>query len=334
MVQIRVSKKIEETDSEDARKQNMPLKRAALVRITNVILLLVGVMGTLGETVRLNPVADTTLFQTDPNNSLGGVNSLAVGTTAAGRLSRALIKFDLAGKIPPNATITSVTLIITALKAPTSGGRGSVIQLNRVLQDWGEGNQAGGPRGAPAKLNDATWNARFHPGVGWSKPGAAAPADFLATASAATSISGLGEYQFSSTTQLVSDVQSWLTKTAGNFGWILLSQSEGTPETARRIGAREHETAAPVLVVDYSLPKPAQPFRLDIVEKGDNQLQIHFQIARDTAYVVEYTESLSPILWKVLTNLASQVTATNVIITDILSGQHRFYRARSFEAPR
>ncbi|HKQ40423.1 MAG TPA: hypothetical protein VJ063_20295, partial [Verrucomicrobiae bacterium] len=75
-------------------------------------------MAMCGEIVPLTPSADTTLFQSFPDNNLGGITSLAVGTTAHGLVSRALIKFDVAGRIPPDAIVTSARLRTTIARAP------------------------------------------------------------------------------------------------------------------------------------------------------------------------------------------------------------------------
>ena len=53
---------------------------------------------------------------------------------------------------------------------------------------------------------------------------------------------------------LVADVQAWINNPSSNFGWLLISENEVSPETARRFGAREDPTHAPVLTISYSLP--------------------------------------------------------------------------------
>ena len=206
----------------------------------------------------LNPSADTSLFETFPNNNLGAVQSLAAGTTGNGFRSRALLKFDFtAAGIPLGATINSVTLSLTVVIVPGGGGQNSVFDLHRVLQDWGEGSFAGIPTstGGPAMAGEATWQARFHSGTLWTAPGAAAPTDFAAAASASQAVAGLGSYAFSGMT---ADAQTWLDNPAQNLGWILISQSEPTSLTARRFGSRENATARPTLLVNYSpVPEPA-----------------------------------------------------------------------------
>ena len=111
--------------------------------------------------------------------------------------------------------------------------------LHRLLQDWGEGRESFGTQGNSATNGEATWRARFHPDVLWSVPGAAAPVDYVATASAMQSIAAEGSYTFDSTAGLVADVQSWLSNSATNFGWILICEDEASAATARRFGSRE-----------------------------------------------------------------------------------------------
>ena len=122
-----------------------------------------------GETIQLQASADTVLFQNDPDNNFGAVDSLAVGGTASGALARSLIKFDVAASLPANAKIVSAQLKFEIVKIPTSGGRPSDLRLQRMLQDWSEGSQAGGPRGATAVTGESTWNFRVHPTVRWSE---------------------------------------------------------------------------------------------------------------------------------------------------------------------
>src|SRR6516165_494209 len=72
------------------------------------------------DTTNLTPVADTSLFQLDPNNNLGGLTSVPAGTIRTGQRSRALFKFDLT-QIPSSATITSADLMVQVIIVPPSG---------------------------------------------------------------------------------------------------------------------------------------------------------------------------------------------------------------------
>ncbi len=308
------------------RMPNFHRRPSNRVRIAGATLLLFCGVASPGETVSIRPIADTTLFQTDPNNNLGAVNTLSVGTTAAGLFSRALLRFDLAGSIPASATITSVKLAVSAVKAPTSGGGASVVEIHRMSQAWGEGSRSGGPRGAAASANEATWNARFHLNAFWSAAGAASPADFEVTASARTIVSVLGRYEFASTTRLVADAQGWLTNAAGNFGWILICENENPPESARRYGAREHATDAPLLTVDFVVPVTPPAPRISRAQKVGGEFALQFQGEAGVGYVVEYSDFTGPIQWTVLTNIGAHPVSAEIQVTNSISAHQRIFR--------
>src|SRR5438034_1216933 len=94
-------------------------------------------------TAILSPVADTTLLRINPNNNLGGEPTLVSGGTADALTNRALLKFDIAGAVPDNATIQSLTLTLTVVKVnPNQPPPPSPFRLHRLLRDWGEGTGA------------------------------------------------------------------------------------------------------------------------------------------------------------------------------------------------
>ncbi|MCI0536822.1 MAG: DNRLRE domain-containing protein [Verrucomicrobiales bacterium] len=281
-----------------------------------------------GETIELKPTADTTLFQRSPDNNLGAVDSLAVGGIATGPLARALLKFDVAASLPANAKITSARLAFEVVKVPTSGGRPSDFRLHRFLQAWNEGRKAGGPMGAAATEGESTWNFRVHPTIRWSQPGGGAPVEFPATPSASVRIGGVGRYEMASTSGLVADVQAWLTEPASNFGWILISQAERTPETARRIATREASARGPVLTIEYTT-SPSAPLHIDRFEIVANEFRLHFTAEPNQSHQVEFSETLTASGWSTLTNLAPFVMPTDVVVSDGANRPQRFYRLRS-----
>ena len=83
---------------------------------------------------------------------------------------------------------------------------------------------------------------------------AAPGGDFAVTASATTTVGGVGAYAWSAP-GVIADVQSWLSTPASNYGW-LLAGNESTLMTAKRFNSKEHVTpsARPALVVAYSVP--------------------------------------------------------------------------------
>ena len=210
------------------------------------------------ESVSLAPAADTTLFENDPNNNLGRA-TLAAGSLASqasANRARALIKFNVSS-IPPNAVVTNVTLTVRVSKSPP-GPVTSTFGLHRVLRDWGEGTRtaSSGSRGAVAAAGEATWNNRFtgQADAAWSSPGGSSSVDYVGQASGTRSIAGNASYTFDSSAGLIADVQTWIAEPNANFGWMMISESEGVAKTARRFVSKEGAAAqAPALVVQYSL---------------------------------------------------------------------------------
>src|SRR5438445_12464476 len=87
-------------------------------------------------TVMLTPVADATLFQSESGNSDGGGSTLFAGETNSAGARRALLKFDIASKVPAGSTITSVTLQLNAVKVH---GIAEPFELHLLTASWGEG---------------------------------------------------------------------------------------------------------------------------------------------------------------------------------------------------
>lgn len=271
----------------------------------------VGVVASQAEaaTVTLHPVADTTLFQTFPDNNYGRF-SLVAGTTAEGQLSRALVKFNPGTNLPPGAVISSVQLTFRVNRAPHTPVT-STFDLHRMLVDWREGTGGSGSqqtRGAPAaKANESTWNAQFSPSTPWTDPGASAPHDFADAPSASAPLAGTS-LVFASTSKLIADLQSWIDNPGTNFGWILISESEDIPGTARRFNSRETSTTtSPTLLITYTTPKnpPAitSPPQDQAVFSGENAT---FSVVASGSLPLTYQWSL---------NLAAVSGATNATLT-------------------
>jgi hypothetical protein len=283
------------------------------------------------DTVILRPAADTTLFESSPNDNMGAWTHVAAGTTGSAgdrTRNRGLIKFDVAGQIPKSAVIQKAVLTLKVTGIPGSmGGGGSVssnFELRRVASSWGEGDKLG-DRGFPADPGEATWNCRFAPAQRWSTPGAAAPADFSNVVSASQFIAGNGAYIFDSTPALVADVQAWLNSPETNFGWILMSQAESTAKTARKFASREDTNNAPILSIEYTAP--AVP-RINRVEIQTNQFSLSFTAQAGQNYIVEFRDSVAVGTWSILTNLAAPSAITNAFVFDAISPGRRFYRLR------
>ncbi len=206
------------------------------------------------DSVTLQPVADATLFEASPDNNLGDSNTFMAGLRPKGGRSRGVLRFDLT-RLPANIVINSASLTLTVTVTPPIATRpaSSFFDLHRVTQAWGEGNKSSYYGGVAASPGEATWNSAMASIAPWRSPGG----DFLSAVSASQLITGDGLYTFNSTPSLTSDVQSWYGNPANNFGWILMSESEGVSRTVRRFGSREDLLNAPSLVVNFTaVPEP------------------------------------------------------------------------------
>ena len=214
------------------------------------------------EIISLQPVADTTLIQLASGNNLGGAAYFNAGTSGnGGYLNRALIRYDLSS-IPAGSVITSVSLTFDVIRQAQSGSQNSYFSLRRVFQSWGEGvqiaedgNQLG--QGAPAAPGEATWDSRFAGSAAWSQPGGAPGVDYSGTPSSTALSAPTGEQMyFGPTPALMADVQTWVGQPGLNFGWMLMTESEGTERTARMFASRE-SGFGPTLEIEFSpVPEP------------------------------------------------------------------------------
>jgi hypothetical protein len=219
---------------------------------------------------------DTTLFQNNVSNSSGGGPGLFAGTNGATSPRRALISFDLSG-IPAGATITGVQLTLTVGQIAGSGGSGGIstrtIGLFAITSPWGEGTVQSGStsiggtgQGFTANPGDATWNSAFNQQIAWQNPGG----DFNSTASASLTLTNATpgtSFTWLSTSQLVADVQGWLTDPSKNYGWELINADETDATTFDAFYSREAlsvpgvtASQLPSLQITYTastVPEPA-----------------------------------------------------------------------------
>ena len=232
----------------------------AVITISAVLL---GLTPGRAESVALGVSADATLLQYAPDKALGGAVFFNAGTTAGGILNRALLYFDLTGLIPPNAQITSVALTMDVVRQPAVDPVSSLFSLRRGLVPWGEGstieeNPENPGKGGPAQPGDATWSHRSYSDTEWFSPGGAAGVDFSTEISAATVVYGQGDLVlFESTPQMLSDVRLWLEHPELNFGWMLKTEEERQPRSARSFASRE-SGFGPTLSIDFVVvPEPS-----------------------------------------------------------------------------
>ncbi|MBL8747430.1 MAG: DNRLRE domain-containing protein [Phycisphaerae bacterium] len=200
--------------------------------------------------VSLPPVLDNTLYSSATGNLSNAKGAgLFTGFNSINQNRRSLLKFDVAGAVPAGSTITAVSLQLVNASGFADPHANTI---HRVLASWGEGTSVGDGMGAAASPNDATWLHRFYNTVFWSTPGG----DFVAAASASTTVGGSGTYTWSSA-GLVQDVQLWLNTPASNFGW-LVKGGESVTGSSKNFGSREHPdpTKRPVLTITYTPPAP------------------------------------------------------------------------------
>jgi hypothetical protein len=193
---------------------------------------------------------DNTLFE-DPLGALsnGQGTSVFVGLPNVGGKRRALLRFNVAAVVPPDARILSARLQLNVVASSTAAPL--AITGHLVSRAWGEGaSVATGGTGAPAQTGDATWLHTFWPSSLWTTPGG----DFDATPSFTMTTPQTGVAIAPPSLLAARDAQAWLEAPQSNFGWLLRMVDEVTLQTARRIDSRESTGTRPSLSVTYALP--------------------------------------------------------------------------------
>ena len=240
-------------------------------------------------TVVLNAMMDNTIYEENTANSNGAGQNVFAGLTNNDAKRRALVKFDLS-TIPQGSLVTSATLTLFCNKANSTTGQAT--SLHKLSAAWGEGtsdaasNEGGG---TAATANDATWVSRLHLTSLWTLPGG----DFVAAASATTSVGAASSaYTWSSAT-VNADVQSWVSDPSTNFGWIVIG-NESTTASAKRFASRQSATAAqrPSLSVTYTtapLPVVLTSFTAKEVSTGTLLTWQTTQELNNEFFVVEHS---------------------------------------------
>lgn len=229
------------------------IEASRVARLTTFIaagcVMLGGVIGCTTSRVTMTSIKDATLYE-DAAGALsnGAGQHMFAGTKGDGHLMRALVAFDVAGKVPPGARLTAVRLRLNLSIANSYATQ--TIGLHRVLADWGEGStvaSGGGGGGGPASTGGATWLHTFFPNQSWSHPGG----DFETASSASVAVAGLHAYEWGSTDQMVADVQMWLDNPSSNHGWLLMGNDNAT--MVKRFDTRENASEAnrPILTLTF-----------------------------------------------------------------------------------
>ena len=203
------------------------------------------------DTVVLEAISDTTIYQDNFFNSNGAGDFFFAGNNGNNTSRRSLIRFDISS-IPSGAIVTNVTF--TAFMS--QGNTQTVdVTMHRLANDWGEstsdapGSEGGG---APAETGDATWLQNFFGTSDWANLGG----DFESNASATASIGANNQNYSWESIGLVNDVQSWLEGSSSNFGWVLVGD-ESQAATAKRFNSRTSASNNPFLTVEFTtIPEP------------------------------------------------------------------------------
>jgi hypothetical protein len=276
----------------------------------------------VGATITLNPSADTSVMEIAPFNNLGAVQSLAIGVTGTESPARGLLRFDFSS-IPPDAVVTSVELSMVVVRQATLV-EDSTFDLHRLLVPWGEGDKGEGTlmaSGAPATEGEATWAARLHPLTFWGGGGGAAGSDYKAEPSSSAGTSST--IVFESTTDMVADVQSWLSNPSSNFGWLVKDQVEGLAQTARRIGSRENSTVMPRLVVNYTI---VPVLRITDIAVDNGRLCFRFQATAGKGYRIERRPLVDSGDWTVIQSIPPVANSGPIESCDMIGTDRAFYR--------
>jgi hypothetical protein len=271
------------------------------------------------DTATLRPAADTTLFETFPDNNFGRFHLVAGTTLKQGARSRTLLKFVPGTNLPPGAVISAVQLTVQVDRSP-SRPESSTFDLHRMAVDWTEGTGGSGSqaKGTLAKDNESTWNVRLSPSTLWSTPGGAAPDDFAAVPSATARIAT--RMTFGSTPELVADLQAWIDHPETNFGWIIISESEDVAGTARRFGSREN-SPAPTLLVTFTATAP------QVAPEITTQPQNQAVFAGEAASFSVVATGTAPLDYRWSLNQTSLAGATNatLLLTNVLAANAGSY---------
>ncbi|BCA57085.1 hypothetical protein W02_42250 [Nitrospira sp. KM1] len=224
-------------------------------------------------TVTLGAGKASTIFENQPDNSIGRGPGVFAGGDSNGSPRRGLIDFNVAANIPVGAIITSaqLSLYLGAVGVSDTGTPDSVsrmVELHRLVGDWAHGPTGlgvvsidGTDQGYPAVPPSPTWNERrYQQNQPWSTPGG----DFKPAASATTLVGQQlnTAYTWLSTPDLVADVQFMLDQPSLGFGWMIVNPDERVSGSYRAFYTKDwtDPLMRPQLLLTYELapvPVPA-----------------------------------------------------------------------------
>jgi len=296
------------------------------------------------DQIVLTAVADTSLWQRETNHNLGGAPFLPAGTVGSDgnfRRTRILLKFDLAGSLPPGAIVESASVYLRVVRAPDPEklSRNSTFTGRRILKDWGEGDkiytdpQTPMTSTLPATAGEATWDDRFYgdPAATWAVPGGdftdndfaeASDFDFFTSPfadvdeTAGLNAEGLGT------------LRAWIADPASNFGWVVKSELETAGGTARHFAASEYSILEhrPQLIITYSVLGPTAPVIESIARTGDS-VTVDYSVEAGVVYLPQFKSTVDGALWTDLPLQGPLGAASTLHVTNDVTGiNERYYR--------
>jgi len=274
-------------------------------------------------TTNLTSIADADISMLNPDLNSGADFSMVsgeIGLSGGNDVRRAVLVFDLAGRIPSGAVITSASLQVTVVKVPSKSPVNSNFDLRRLLKAWSE--------------STVTWNSAST-GLTWEQPCATGSSDSAGSASSTVFVTSAAApviYMFPSTPSMVADVQAAVDGSAPSFGWLLMSEAEGSPRSARRFGTHEDTVNAPVLTVTYTVSSPPPPPNRPFISQPAivaNQIQFSFLAQSNVAYVVESRPNAASGTWNSVTSISAQASDSTIVVSDPITGNRNIYRVRT-----
>jgi len=293
--------------------------------------------------ITIPATADTSLWQRQTNHNLGGSDLLPAGTIGADgpfRRSRMLVKFDLAA-LPANAVIEAASIYFRVVRAPDpeKGSNNSPFAGRRSLKPWGEGDKSYTDPQTPmtstqlASAGEATWTHRFHGNDAtiWTPAGGDFEDDDFAEAPSFEFFMLAGhdrDYVAPLNATGLQDLRDWLADPGSNFGWVLKSEQENLPSTARQIASREYAVAGhrPQLTIVYSVPQPDPPQIQSITWQGPDVI-VRFTAQAAVVYRPQHRLRVHTGEWTNLPTLGPLAGDGTLEFTDDLTGvDERYYR--------
>lgn len=193
---------------------------------------------------------DTFIRSSDTDANFGAYILMCVGATSAGGTQKSLIKFDLSS-IPVGATIISAILRLN-VSSENDASINLSVGAYRSLVEWFEGPNTGAAPGVG--VNGSTWVHRNHgfatAWAGGANTGGVAGSDYVSTATATTTITGPGKFDWNVT----ADVQGFVSGSLTNHGWFLHT-TDITTNGQKNIDSSDAVTAGnrPELIIEYDL---------------------------------------------------------------------------------